>query len=219
MQVEAVGTAAPGRDQAHAAAVLPAGGEMLLSIYREERGLLLHVIRDVSSFLRGMEEDILQEAVERLLCRAEDDRFSWESRSHCRNYLLKTARNLAIDQYRREACRARLYLFQAELGPGSPAGLEDETRQTPDYEELAGDPCREGDPESRLLREEELARARAVISSLGEDERRLLFMREELSLPWETISSELGIRAEVLRMRYSRLKAWLRRALAEDCGS
>jgi len=217
MHAEAVVASVPDGNAGHSEAALPAGGDMLLSVYREERELLLNIIRK-ASYLHGMEEDILQEAVEKLLCRARSGRCAWESRIHCRNSLLRTAKNLAIDLYRKETGRARHYLFQAELNLGRPDGLEDDEPRPLDYEELAADPGREGDPESRLLRDEELARARAVISSLNEEEKRLLLMREELCLPWEAISSELGVRAEVLRVRYSRLKAWLRRAITESCG-
>ncbi len=206
-----------GRGAGHAETAPQEGAEMLLSLYREERAYLLHIIRNGPHCLPGMEEDILQEAVEKLLAKAGRGNIGWESRNHCRSSLLVTARNLAVDHCRREARRSRLFIYQAELGPGPRGGGED-GETMPDYEELAAGTCAVDGPEESLLRTEELSRARGILSSLGEEDKRLLLMREELRLPWGEISAAVGIRADALRVRYSRLKAWLRGVLRDDYG-
>ena len=169
----------------------PDGGDLLLSLYREERTFLLRVIKNSPYCLAGAEEDILHEAVERLLARADKECRGWESRAHCRNSLLVTARNLAVDHGRREARRSRLFLYQAELSRRANGdGEGGETFLA--YEELAERSDGGDGPEDLLLRSEELSRARAILATLDEEEKRLLFMREELELPWEKVASVVG---------------------------
>ena len=195
----------------------PDGGELLLSLYREERAFLLRVIKNSPYCLAGAEEDILQEAMERLLARADKEHRGWESRAHCRNSLLVTARNLAVDHSRREARRSRLFLYQAELSRRA-GGEVDGGEPSLDYEEMAARFSDDVGPEELLLRSDELSRARAILAALGEEEKRLLVMREELGLPWEKVASILGANPEALRVRYARLKSRLRRAFREEVG-
>ena len=204
---------ARGGDAARTGNAPPESVEMLHSLYREERVYLLRIIRSGPHCRAGTEEDILQEAVERLLAKAGGASMSWESLNHCRNSLLMTARNLAVDHCRREARRHRTFLYHAELAPRRDGGEDGDLE--PDYEECAAGTSSEENPEESVLRAEECAHAREVLAALGREERHLLLMREELLLPWEEIASATGIRADALRVRYSRLKAGLRRALRE----
>jgi len=206
-----VGKAWKGRD-------LPDDGlEMLFSIYREERLFLLRIIRNSPYTLEGMEEDLLHGAVERMLSRAESSGPRWEDRAHCRNSLLATARNLAIDHHRKEARRKRLYLHEAELhshGADAEAGADGSLA----YEVLADAAGMNEGPEECCLREEEHACARSLLASLEEDEMRLFVMREEQRLAWSEIAGLMGQSEVSLRMRYSRLKARLRRACRKKVG-
>ncbi|MBC7248565.1 MAG: sigma-70 family RNA polymerase sigma factor [Actinobacteria bacterium] len=208
-----------GGDHACGDAALPSGdGELLLSLYREERPFLLRVIKNNPYCLAGMEEDILHEAVERLLEKVGKDHKGWESRAHCRNSLLVTAKNLAIDHSRREARRSRLFLYQAELVRHA-SGEREEGEPFLDYEGLVARSGSDNGPEDLLLRSEDYSRVRVMLESLEEEEKHLLFMREELGLPWEKVAAVVGTSPETLRVRYARLKARLRRAFRDGVGS
>jgi RNA polymerase sigma factor (sigma-70 family) len=179
---------------------------------------LLRIIKNNPYCLAGTEEDILHEAVERLLEKVGKEHKGWESRAHCRNSLLVTARNLAIDYSRREARRYRLFLYQAELIHHA-NGEREESEQLLDYEGLVARSGGDNGPEDLLLRSEDFSRFRVILETLEEEEKRLLFMREELGLPWEKIAAVVGASPETLRVRYARLKARLRRAFQDGVGS
>ncbi len=161
-----------------------------------------------------MEEDLLHGAVERLLEREARRGETWESRAHCRNSILRTAKNLAIDHFRREACRTKIYVHEAELRRGS-ACSEDGLEYGLSYEGIAVETGGDGDPEARCLREEDRALLLGLLDKVSEDEKKLLVLRELMDLSWGEISRETGIGVDALRVRYSRLKARLRGAL---CG-
>ncbi len=205
------GGGAPARLASHE----PLARDMLLSVYGEERVFLLRAIRSFSRCAAGMEEDILQEAVERLLARAAAGLILWENCLHCRNSILKTARNIAIDMNRSERRRVRTTIYQSEMRPhGHLNKAHDPFPDDPG--ELHADGSADG-PEEQLMRREEMVRARSILSALDPEERELLLKREELGMSWEEISSLLDVRPEALRMRYSRLKRRLRRLYEEDC--
>ncbi len=218
MNVDLSGAPAEGAGGGDRGAGTSTGMEMLLSIYREEYDRLLRIIKNGPYGLAGAEEDLLQSAMERLLAREARHDTGWKSRSHCRNSLLRTARNLAIDQRRREACRMRVFLYETEL-QGGKAGSEKEGEFAPDYEELRADTCGDGDPQEMYLCGEERAFLLGLLASLSEEERRLINMREVMDLPWEDVARMVDVSPKVLRMRYSRIKARLRRARFRENGS
>jgi RNA polymerase sigma factor (sigma-70 family) len=125
---------------------------------------------------------------------------------------LRTARNLAIDHRRREACRTRVFLYESEMRGGGLLSKED-AEPGPNYEGFASGADPDESPEERCLRKEERGIVVELLDSLSEYDRRLLFLREVMGVPWSEIARELGVGQENLRVRYSRLKARLRGAL------
>lgn len=173
-------------------------------------GLVLAVApwvrEDAVALLRGRAtpavdvEDLAQAALVNFL--QYGPRFQPEGAAQLRGLLRRIARNLLVDQIRREERRA---------GPGDE--LSESGR---DMLGAVSSSRTSLDPERAAARNEEREWVRLGLQFLDEDERYLIVASEVEGLPWKEIAARLGMeRAESARMRAARLKPRLANILRQ----
>jgi RNA polymerase sigma-70 factor (ECF subfamily) len=173
-----------------------------LLVERYERPLWNFLRRFVNDM--ALAEDLLQETFMRVVKSAA----SWKEQAKFSTWLYTIARNLCIDQQRRNALRTT-----TSLDAAARAADADRTSAPPLGERLAG-----GDRggEAAAITQQLAIQIEAAIAALPTSQREVFLMREVLGLPFAEIATALGENVATIksRMRYALMH--LRQALAEN---
>ena len=173
----------------------------VLSLWQEYSDALLHYVRKElgPSFPAGEAEDVVSDAFERLMVRFE--RYAGLKDEQMKSLLLRTAKNLCVDAYRRRKHRSD------PLAEPDPNGEE----QGNSYPDPAG-----RTPEELVVSEDNVRRMNAMIRSLSPVLRDVLEMRLIEDMTNREIAEELGIPETVVRQRFSRARKTLKARWEEE---
>jgi len=159
--------------------------ERLLRRYRGP--LFTFLLRMVADRQRA--EDLTQEAFLRVVRAAA----TWEPRARFQTWLYTVARNLCVDQSRRDRFR------RADSLDAHAPGLED---GPPLVESIAGDgPMPDRAAQSAMLR----PALEKALAQLPEEQREVFLLREQAGMPFKEIAQLLGVNENTIksRMRYA----------------
>src|SRR5512138_1072566 len=137
---------------------------------------------------RGRAEDLCQDA----LLRAVRASAGWEPRARVQTWLYAIARNLAVDESRRQAFRRAEPL---DAGPGAAAASDD--------------PSPDRAAEAALLR----PKLEAALAALPDEQREVFLLREYAGLPFQEIARVTGAPENTVKSRMRYALEGLRRAL------
>lgn len=136
---------------------------------------------------RGQAEDLRQEAFVRLWAARED----WEDSGSVAGYLIRVARNLALNTQRHEQVAHRWRVL------------------------VSSDPAPTPPPPDLVLAQENLAaRIYAAIEALPERPREVFILKRDAGLSYREIAEQLGISPKTVEVHMSRAYKLLREALA-----
>jgi len=172
-----------------------------LLVERHERPLWNFLRRFVNDV--ALAEDLLQETFMRVVKSAA----SWKAQAKFSTWLYTIARNLCIDQQRRNALRSTSSLDAAARAADGPDSAP------PLGERIAGD---DRGGEAAAITQQLAAQIDAAIAALPTAQREVFLMREVLGLPFAEIATALGENVATVKSRMRYALTHLRDALAEN---
>jgi RNA polymerase sigma-70 factor, ECF subfamily len=173
-----------------------------LLVERHERPLwnfLRRFVNDVT-----LAEDLLQETFMRVVKSAA----SWKAQAKFTTWLYTIARNLCIDQQRRNALRRTTSLDVAARGADA------DRDSAPALGERIAGSDRGG--EAAAITQQLAAEIDAAIAALPTSQREVFLMREVLGLPFAEIATALGENVATVKSRMRYALTHLRDALAQN---
>lgn len=169
---------------------------MAVLVSRYQRPLFTFLMRMCGD--RGRSEDLLQEAFLRLIEHAE----TFEGGSRLKTWLYRIARNLCIDDMRRQKHRRHASL-DAERGDGDERTLHDQVES----------PAPRAD--RQVVGQELTVRMQAAIATLPDDQREVFLLRQVHALQFKEIAEVTAVSENTVKSRMRYALERLQSALAE----